>query len=68
MNKKYLNFGNFITQKWEEKQITLREMAKKLGITLPYLSDVEKDRRNPFDLENWRFLIISLCYQKKIRL
>lgn len=56
MSKKYLNFGDFITQKREEKQITLREMAKKLGITPPYLSDVEKDRRNPFDLEKLEIL------------
>lgn len=56
MNKKYLNFGEFIAQKREENKITLREMAKKLDITPPYLSDVEKDRRNPFDLEKLELL------------
>lgn len=40
-------FGEFIATKREEKEITLREMARKLNITPPYLSDIEKDRRNP---------------------
>jgi len=56
MSNNYSNFGEFIAQKREEKKITLREMAKKLGITPPYLSDVEKDRRNPFDLEKLELL------------
>lgn len=51
MNNLFKNFGEFITKKREEKQITLREMAKRLEISPPYLSDVEKDRRNPFELE-----------------
>lgn len=40
------SFGEFIAKKREEKKITLREMAKLLKITPPYLSDIEKDRRN----------------------
>ena len=51
MESTFLNFGDFISKKREEQQISLREMAKRLDITAPYLSDVEKDRRNPFDLE-----------------
>lgn len=51
MRDNYLNFGDFIAKKREEKKITLREVAKLLDISPPYLSDVEKDRRNPFDLE-----------------
>lgn len=67
MSKKCLNFGDFITQKREEKQITLREMAKKLGITPPYLSDVEKERRNPFDLEKLEIItnILMLSEEDK---
>jgi len=49
MSSKYLNFGDFIAQKREERQITLREMARRLEVSAPFLSDVEKDRRNPFD-------------------
>lgn len=67
MSKEFLNFGDFIAQKREEKKITLREMAKSLGITPPYLSDVEKDRRNPFDLEKLELLanILMLSEDEK---
>lgn len=41
-----MSFGEFITKKREEKKITLREMARLLKITPPYLSDIEKERRN----------------------
>ena len=51
MGEGFLNFGDFIARKREQKKITLREMAKFLEITAPYLSDVEKDRRNPFDMD-----------------
>lgn len=45
----YTNFGDFIAKKRVEEGITLREMAKQLEVSAPFLSDVEKDRRNPFD-------------------
>lgn len=47
----YKNFGEFLQKKREERQITLRKMAEKLGFTAPYLSDIEKDRRNPPDMD-----------------
>jgi len=67
MDKKYLNFGDFITQKRQERGITLRDMAKRLNITPPYLSDVEKDRRNPFDIDKLELLaqILMLSEEEK---
>ena len=47
----YKNFGEFLQKKREERQITLRKMADMLDITAPYLSDIEKDRRNPPDMD-----------------
>ena len=47
----YANFGEFISRKRVEKKITLRKMADMLGVSAPFLTDVEKDRRNPFDME-----------------
>lgn len=44
------NFGEFLQKKREEKRITLRKMAEMLGFSAPFLSDVEKDRRNPPEL------------------
>ncbi len=50
MNANVTNFGEFLQRKREEKQITLRKMADKLGFSAPFLSDVEKGRRNPPEL------------------
>lgn len=47
----YANFGEFISKKRVEKKITLRKMADMLGVSPAFLTDVEKDRRNPFDME-----------------
>lgn len=47
MENKYSNFGDFLQKKREEKKVTLRKMADMLGLSAPFLSDVEKDRRNP---------------------
>lgn len=44
-------FGEFLQKKREEKQITLRKMAENLGMSAPYLSDIEKGRRNPPEIE-----------------
>lgn len=52
----YANFGEFIKTKREEKQIALRKMAELLDCSAPFLSDVEKDRRNPFDMEKLELL------------
>ncbi|OPX85427.1 MAG: Helix-turn-helix domain protein [Pelotomaculum sp. PtaB.Bin104] len=42
-----LTFGGYLAQKREERDITLRELARQLGISAPFLSDVEKNRRAP---------------------
>ena len=47
----YENFGEFISRKRVEKKITLRKMAEMLNVSAPFLTDVEKDRRNPFDMD-----------------
>ena len=51
MNTQYLNFGDFLQRKRTEKKITIRKMVEMLGITAPYLNDIEKDRRNPPEME-----------------
>lgn len=45
------SFGEFINRKRLEKEITMRAMADELNISAPFLSDVEKGKRNPFDLD-----------------
>ena len=39
---KYANFGDFISRKRIEKKITIRKMADMLGVSAPFLTDVEK--------------------------
>lgn len=51
MNTTYQNFGDFLQKKRTEKEITLRKMAEMIGITAPYLTDIEKDRRNPPEMK-----------------
>lgn len=67
MINSYQNFGEFLQKKREEKQITLRKMAELLGFSAPFLSDVEKDRRNPPDMEKLSMLaeILQLSEEDK---
>ena len=51
MDGEYLNFGDFIAKNRQQRNITLRGMARKMNISSTYLNEVEKDRRNPFDFE-----------------
>jgi transcriptional regulator with XRE-family HTH domain len=41
------SFGKFIRRKREEKEIGLREMAKKLGLSPTYVSKIERDEFPP---------------------
>ena len=51
MSKLYQNFGEFVQEKREEKQMTLRKFAEAIGFSAPFWSDVEKDRRNPPEID-----------------
>ncbi|WP_039652096.1 helix-turn-helix domain-containing protein [Clostridium tyrobutyricum] len=46
-----LGFGKFITGKRKSLGMTLRGMASELGIAPAYLSDIEKGRRYPPDMD-----------------
>jgi len=68
MNAKDITFGEFLQRKREEKEITLRKMAEKLGFSAPFLSDVEKSRRNPPDLAKLEQIadILSMSDEDKV--
>lgn len=59
-NTQYRNFGEFLQRKREERKITLRAMAGFLNFSAPFLSDVEKDRRNPPELNKLEQIAILL--------
>ena len=43
-------FGAYIAQKRVEKDVKLKPIAEKLGVSVTYLSDIIKGRRNPPDI------------------
>ena len=47
MTDKRKQFGEFVRQKREAKEIGLREMAKMIGVSPTYLSKVERDEFSP---------------------
>jgi len=51
MNKTTVTFGAYLKHKREEKHISLREVARTLGVSAPFLSDVENNRRGPLTEE-----------------
>lgn len=53
-------FGAYIARKRIEKDVKLKPIAEKLGVSVTYLSDIIKGRRNPPDKEGLEALAISL--------
>ena len=59
MKEQYMRFGQFIKSKRlaDRRELTQKDVADRLGISLTLLSDIEKGRRNPFNAEK----IESFC-------
>lgn len=49
MKKENMRFGTYLKTLRTEREITLKTMSETLGISLSFLSDVEQNRRKPFD-------------------
>lgn len=51
MKEKVIRFGDYIKKKRLDHpdELTLKEVSNMLGISLSFLSDVENNRRRPFD-------------------
>ncbi len=41
-----MGFGGYLRQKREERELTLLEVAERLGISIAYLSRIEREREN----------------------
>lgn len=54
------DFGAFIARKRIEKDVKLKPIAGKLGVSVTYLSDIIKGRRNPPDKEGLEALAQAL--------
>lgn len=53
-------FGAFIARKRLEKDVKLKPIAESMGVSVTYLSDIIKGRRNPPDMESLEALAQSL--------
>lgn len=53
MKEENMRFGKFIKTKrqLDQRDLTLRDVADKLGLSVSMLSDIENGRRKPFDSE-----------------
>ena len=60
-------FGAFIAQKRLEKDVKLRPIAEKLGVSVTYLSDIIKGRRNPPDIDGLEALakVLNLSEEER---
>lgn len=47
MSINYKTFGEFLTEKRDERDITLRELARQLEVSPTFISDVERNRSTP---------------------
>ena len=65
MKKTTVTFGEYLKHKREEKQISLREVARTLGVSAPFLSDVENNRRGPLTEERLADLVKVLNLNEK---
>ncbi len=57
-------FGAFLAQKRLEKDVKLRPIADQLGISVTYLSDIIKGRRNPPEIDSLETLAKALNLNK----
>ena len=60
MDNDNLSFGEFLTKLREDKDVTLRELARLIGISAPFLSDVEKNRRAPLTADRLEKVVKEL--------
>lgn len=60
-------FGAFVAQKRLEKDVKLRPIAEKLGVSITYLSDIIKGRRNPPDVDGLEVLakVLNLSEEER---
>lgn len=62
-----MSFGKLIKEKRLKKNMTMKDVANRLELSVSYLSDIEKGRRNPLELDKLQELskILSLTQEEK---
>lgn len=59
------SFGEVLHQLRKKKDVTLRELARKINVSAPFLTDVEKGRRAPLTAERLEAAVLALNLDKK---
>ncbi len=49
-----MNFGSFLRELREKKKLRQEDLAKAINVSIVYVCDIEKGRRNPPDVEKLR--------------
>ncbi len=60
-------FGDFLHAKRLERGVSYRELADAIGITAPYLSDIEKNRRNAPPIDKLEKIAVKLSLSDRER-
>lgn len=65
--KKNMRYGQFLRSKRiaDSRDLTLRDIAEELGVSVSFVSDVEQGRRKPFDEEKTEKLIEFLQFTEE---
>ena len=64
MQEKNMRYGQFIRSKRisDSRELTLKDVAEELGVSVSFVSDVEQGRRKPYDEEKTEKLIEFLRF------
>ena len=64
MSEHERSFGEVLHTLREKKDVTLRELARKIEVSAPFLSDVEKGRRAPLTADRLEAVVLALNLDK----
>ncbi len=67
MHEKNMRYGQFLRSKRlsDSRELTLRDIAEELGVSVSFVSDVEQGRRKPYDEEKTGKLIKFLKFTEE---
>lgn len=67
MREKNMRYGQFLRSKRvsDGRELTLKDVAEELGVSVSFVSDVEQGRRKPYDEEKTRKLVEFLRFTEE---
>ena len=67
MREKNMRYGQFLRSKRiaDSRELTLKDVAEELGVSVSFVSDVEQGRRKPYDEEKTEKLVEFLQFTEE---